>query len=332
LRIERVANPDDHFGFGGKRKNFGVEDFRATGGEGMGFVVAELVEKPGLGGFMGTRGVDAIDIGPNDELIGVYDVGNDGTGKIGAVAAERGDAAIGSCANEAGDDRDNAGFEKRKKNGAATPFRLFEMRLGVAESIAGQHEIRGGDRDGGDAGLFESGGEEPGAEAFAKGGQTIEKLGTGGDSAVNRNFMKKVAAQELQLATHTEVRVLRGRPDCIGVNGAANILGEMEIAKHSKVKVQKEFGFAASVREFAVGESVSDGKKMIGDALHGGDDYCDAGNFRGVANEARSVEHAIGAEQRAAAELEGDDMAGLLIFPADAMRDFLVSGPGTADS
>jgi len=35
LRIERVANPNDHFGFGGERQNFGVKHFRAAGGKGV---------------------------------------------------------------------------------------------------------------------------------------------------------------------------------------------------------------------------------------------------------------------------------------------------------
>jgi hypothetical protein len=76
---------------------------------------------------------------------------------------------------------------------------------------------------------------------------------------------------------------------------------------------------------------MSDGEKMIGDALHGGDDHDDAGSFRGVANKARGVEHTIGTEKRAAAELEGNHVAGLLVLPAHAKRDFLASGHRTAD-
>ena len=211
-----------------------MENFRAARGEGMGFVVAELVEKPRLGGFVRIRGVDTVDVGPNDELIGVHDVGDDGPGKIGAVAAERGDPAVGSCADEAGNDRNDTGFEKRKKNAAAALFAFFEMGLGVAESVAGQHETRRGDGDGGDAGLFESGGKEPGAETFAKGGQTIEKLGTSSNGVVNRNLMKKVAAQKLQLATDAEVRVLSD-PDRAGINA----LTKMEVVKHIRASAAR---------------------------------------------------------------------------------------------
>jgi len=279
LRIESVADPDDHFSLGGERKNLGVENFRAAGGESVGLIVAELMQEPRLGGFMGIRAVDAVDVGPNDQLIGVHDVGDDGSGKIGAVAAERSDAAVGSRADEAGDDGDNAGFKKGKKNVTAALFGLFEMRLGVSESVAGQDKIRRGYGDGGDAGLFESGGEEPGAEAFTKGGETIKKFGTGGDSAVKGNFMKKVAAQELQLAADAKVRILNDAD-----RARSNAVAEMEIVKHVEVKIQKQLSFAAGMRELAIGERVSDGEKMIGDTLHGGDDHGDAGSFYGGEN------------------------------------------------
>jgi len=50
------------------------------------------------------------------------------------------------------------------------------------------------------------------------------------------------------------------------------------------VKIQKQLSFAAGMRELAIGERVSDGEKMIGDTLHGGDDHGDAGSFYGGAN------------------------------------------------
>jgi len=90
--------------------------------------------------------------------------------------------------------------------------------------------------------------------------------------------------------------------------------------KHVEVKVQDELGFAAGVREFAIGKSPRDGKEVIGDALHGGDDHGDAGCLRGVANEARGMEHAFRAEKRTAAKLEGDDVPGLFTYPAGAMH------------
>ena len=77
------------------------------------------------------------------------------------------------------------------------------------------------------------------------------------------------------------------------------------------------------MREFAIGERSSNGKKMIGDALHGGDDHGDAGCLSGGANEACSMEHAVRTEKRAAAELEGDDVSVLLVRAAEVMHSLV---------
>src|SRR5260370_293125 len=184
--------------------------------------------------------------------------------KVGTGAVERGEAGMGSCADELGDDGDDAGFEERKKNVAAALFGFFEMRLGVAKGIASQNELRRGDRHSRDAHVFERGGKETGAEAFAKGGEAVEKISTGGDAGVNRNFVKQIAAQELQLAADTK----------------AIMFTELQIMKHIEVKVQDELGFAAGGREFAIGKSARGGKQMIGGALHGGGDHGDGGGLR----------------------------------------------------
>jgi hypothetical protein len=57
--------------------------------------------------------------------------------------------------------------------------------------------------------------------------------------------------------------------------------------------------------ELAIGESASNGKEMIGDALHGGDHHGDAGCPRGGANKTCSMQHAVCTDKRTAAELEG---------------------------
>jgi hypothetical protein len=287
-----------------------VKNFRAAGGEGVSFVVAEFVKKARLGGFVGIGGVDAVDVGPDDELIGVYDMRDDGAGKIGAVAAEGGDAAVRSCADEASNDRHDAGFEERKKNVAAALFGLFEMGLGFAKSFAGEDEFGGRYRDRRDAGLFEGGGEEPGAEAFAKGGEAIEELRAGGNAGVNRDFVKKIASQELQLAADAQVIHI----------------AELQSVKHIEVKIQDELGFAASVGGLAIGESASNGKKMIGDALHGGDNHGDGGRAGSGANKACGMEHAVRTEERAAAELEGDNVPALLAHPPGVMHSIVQRG------
>jgi hypothetical protein len=174
------------------------------------------------------------------------------------------------------------------------------MRLRIAEGVASQDELRRGDGHRRDSHFFKRGGKEPGAEAFAKGGEAVEELSAGRDGAMSWNFVKKVASQELQLAAHAKVI----------------LFAEAQIVKNIKVERQDEFGFVARASQFAMGESASDGKKMVGDTLHRGDDQSDVGCPRGATNETRGMEHALRTEKRAAAELEGDDIPALLIYAA----------------
>ena len=50
----------------------------------------------------------------------------------------------------------------------------------------------------GDAGFFESSGEEAGAESFSEGGEAIGKFGGGRDTALRGNFVEKVATEKLE--------------------------------------------------------------------------------------------------------------------------------------
>jgi len=250
------------------------------------------MEKPRFRGFVGIGSVDAVHVGPDDKFFGVHDVRDDGTGKIGAVAAERGDAAVGRGADEARDDRDDAVFKQWEKNTAAALPGLFEMRLGIAEIFAGNDKIRRRDGYGGDSGFFERGGKEARAQTFTERGEAIEKLGAGGDAALGRNFVKKIGAEKLEFTADAEPIVFF----------------EMQIAQDIEVEFQEIFDFAAGVDEFSIGESASDGKKMIGDAFHRGDDDGDVRDGRGGADETRGVEHALCTEKRAAAKFEGDDV------------------------
>src|SRR5229473_3268808 len=45
LRIESISDPNNHFGFGGERQHLGVENSRASGSEGAGLIVAELMQE-----------------------------------------------------------------------------------------------------------------------------------------------------------------------------------------------------------------------------------------------------------------------------------------------
>jgi len=116
--------------------------------------------------------------------------------------------------------------------------------------------------------------------------------------------MKKIASQEMQLAADAKVF----------------IVAKVQIMQDVKVEIEYELGFTAGVRDSATGKSARDGQKMIGDALHSGNDDGDTGGTSGGVNEARGMEHAARTEKRTAAKLESDDVADLFGFPAGAMH------------
>src|SRR5580704_15350276 len=208
------------------------------------FIVAEIVQEFRLRGLVGICGVYAVNVGPDHQFVGVHDVRNDCAGKVGAVAAECGDAAVWSRADETSDDRDDTSVEQRDQYVVASALGLFQVGLGVAERVAGEHEFRRGDRNGGDAGALQRGGEQAGAEAFAKGREAVEELRRCSDMVMDRDFVKQVAAQ----------RVERVR------NAIMRFVVERQIAQNIVVQVEKSFSIDACALIFTLGEKLRDGK------------------------------------------------------------------------
>src|SRR5258707_2688007 len=173
LRIESVAHPNDHFSFSGQWQDFGMQDFCASSGKSMSFVVGKFMEQFGFRRFAGIGGEDAVHIGPDDELVSVNDVSDQRAGEVRTVAAEGGDAAVASGTDKAGDHRDQAVLEKRKQYFAAAPPCFVNLGASIAESFASQHKFGRADRNRGYTGFFESGGEEARAEPLTIRGQTI---------------------------------------------------------------------------------------------------------------------------------------------------------------
>jgi hypothetical protein len=103
--------------------------------------------------------------------------------------------------------------------------------------------------------------------------------------------MKQVAAEELKFAADAE----------------SIFFVEMQVVKNVEMKIEDGLRFPASVGELSASKCLSNREKPIGNAFHGGDDYGDAGRPRGRADETRGMEHAVGAEKRAAAKLKRDD-------------------------
>src|SRR5580693_4404980 len=77
-----------------------MHDLRAAGGECVSILITEVVQKLGFRGLVRIGSVDAVDVGPDHQFVGVNGVRNNRAGKIGAVAAQRSDAAVRGGADE----------------------------------------------------------------------------------------------------------------------------------------------------------------------------------------------------------------------------------------
>src|SRR5262249_2904443 len=86
--------------------------------------------------------------------------------------------------------------------------------------------------------------------------------------------------------------------------------------------VEEMIGFARSIGVAAGVEGSGDGKQTVGNALHCRNDHADVIRLRvskskprnpalaeGIADEAGGVEHALGAQERAATKFAGQDFA-----------------------
>src|SRR5882757_5178142 len=145
----------------------------------MRVLVAEIVQEPGLCRRARISGVDAVYVGPNHEFIRIHDVSNDGAGKIGAVAPERGDAPIRGRSDEPSDYRNDGIGKQWQQNFAATLPGLLEMRLGILKCIASQDKFGGGNRNRRYSGTLQRGGKEAHAESLTKGCEPINKFCSG---------------------------------------------------------------------------------------------------------------------------------------------------------
>ena len=290
VRLESVADPYGHVGLRSQRQDARMKDFGAIGSERVSFVVAKIVEEPRLRRFIRVGGKDAVNVGPNHEFVGVQDVSDDGTGEIGAVAAESGNAAVSSRADKTGDNRDDAILEKRLQNLAPAPFGLRQMRLRIAKGVTRDHEIRRAHGNRRHAGTLKRGREQTCAEPLAERGEAIEELGGGDGVSLGRNFVEEITAQRSELIRDTVM--MRGV--------------ETQMVENIAVKTEDVLGVRAGLVRLQVDKRMGNGEKAIGDALHGGDNDGDLRLLRHGPYQTGGVEHAFGAEQGAPAKLKCD--------------------------
>lgn len=89
-----------------------LHNFGARAGEFKHFVIGDFLEFFGLGKDAGVGGVNAVDVGVDLAKVGADSSGDGDGGKVGAAAAERGEASVLGLPLEAGDDDDVAGVKE----------------------------------------------------------------------------------------------------------------------------------------------------------------------------------------------------------------------------
>ena len=257
---------------------------------------------------MRIRRINAVYIGPDHQLVGIHNVRHDRSGKIRAVPAKRGNSSVRCCSDKAGHHRHGPLFQERQKNPLPAKFGLFQVWLSVAEGIAGQHEVR---RTHGDRSNFQSlqrGRKQPGAEPLPKRSQPVGKLSARCGLIAAQDFVHQVASQELQLMAHMAIR----------------LFVQPQILQHFQMQLEDNFRFPPRIRQLACRQRFFNGKEMVRDALHRGDNHCHPRYFGRFSHQPGCMEHAFGAQQRAAAKLECHYFAATLTDPAAIKR---LAGP-----
>jgi hypothetical protein len=105
---------------------------------------------------------------------------------------------------------------------------------------------------------------------------------------------------------------------------------EREIAKNIVVKAEQGFGIGTRALISTFGKKLRDGEKAIGNSLHRGDDHDDVGAPRRRLHQFSGAQHAFCAEQRSAAELEGNDSLAMTKNVARLTDTRLICGLRTA--
>ena len=107
-RREGVADPDRNVARDRRLHGLRMDDLGAEVGELHGLVVGELVDHLGVRHQARIGRQHAVDVGPDDDLGSLQQRAEDGSGKIAAVASERGLHAARRGRDEAGHDEPSA--------------------------------------------------------------------------------------------------------------------------------------------------------------------------------------------------------------------------------
>ena len=184
---EAVAHPHRDPLLARRLDGLRVEHLGAEEGELHGLLVAHLGEHGGAGDQPRIGAVDAVDVGPDLQQLGVEGPGGDGAGVVRAAAPEEVDAAVGVAAEEPrqhGDRRRRLAQRGEGLAGGRPVGRRRQRRPGGADQRLGIEQPRveaargeqGGDQGAGGA-LAEGGEEgEGGGRALAEQAETAQQV------------------------------------------------------------------------------------------------------------------------------------------------------------
>ena len=134
---------DTHRNALGNRRfdRLGVDNFGAVIGQFGHLFVAQLVEAAGIGDDARISRQDAIDIGPNLNLISIQHCADDGARIVRTAAAQRGRHALDCSADKAGDHWDNPFFDQWQQASATTFLGLIHQRFSAAKDGIGDNNL-----------------------------------------------------------------------------------------------------------------------------------------------------------------------------------------------
>ena len=151
-----------------------MEHLGAEEGELHSLLVAHLGEHGGAGDQPRVGAVDAVDVGPDLQQLGVEGPGGDGGGVVRAAASQEVDAAVGVAAEEAGQDGDRRGLLAQGGEGLAGGR---PVGRGGERRTAGADQRLGIEQPGVEAACREQAGDYGAGGALAQGGEESESGG-----------------------------------------------------------------------------------------------------------------------------------------------------------
>ncbi|SPA14560.1 conserved hypothetical protein [Cupriavidus taiwanensis] len=196
-RHKRVGQRRQHAGLdavlAGELHRADLQHLGAEAGHFQHFLEGDLVQAAGVLDHARVGGVDAVDVGVDQALVGL-DRGGNGHGRgVRAAAAQRGDVAVVVDALEAGDHHHAAGIEVGQD---ALVVDRFDAGLGVGR-IGLHRNLPAGVADGVDVLAVQGDRQQRHAGLFAGGGEHVQftRIGLG------RNFLGE-SQQAIGLARH----------------------------------------------------------------------------------------------------------------------------------